>query len=214
MGWNCLRAMALVPIALAIGAMSASAAPILVTFDNDPVDIPGNYFTSQDSSLIHFVDTVIGSPQGGEMSIFSAPFTNNSNALAIGFDDDDSELRIVLDILATSISMDLYFGDRYVPLPGDAAVLTAYREGAPVGTPVSADLLAQGILFDGVVFDEVVVGFVVGKPGGLTEFVDNVNVTPIPEPHAAVVFGAGALLVGAACGRRSRAEVGLHAKRR
>jgi hypothetical protein len=51
-------------------------------------------------------------------------------------------------------------------------------------------------------------------PGGLTEIVDEVSVTLIPEPHAAVVFGAGALLVGVACGRRSRAEVGLHARRR
>jgi hypothetical protein len=218
MGWNCLRAAALIPIALAIGAMSASAAPILVTFDDDPLGfIAGNDFTS-DTTQIHFMDTVIGtvppSPDQGGMFIVNESYTNDDNALAVGFDDDDSALRIVLDLPATSISMDLFVGDNYSPQVGDTAVLTAFLGTVEVGPPVSVDLGAPGILFDGATFDSVELEYVVGAPGGLIEVVDNVSVALIPEPHAAVVFGAGALLVGVACGRRSRAEVGLRAGRR
>jgi hypothetical protein len=211
MGWNCLRAAALIPIALAIGAMSASAASIMVDFENDPVGfVPGNDFTSNDSSQIHFIDTASQSPDQGEMFIINEPYTNDSNALAVFFDTDDSALQIVFDLPAISISMDFFVGN-YSPQAGDTAVLTAFKDGGVVDT-VSVDLTAQAILFDGTIFDEVEFEFLV--PGGLTEIVDNVSVTLIPEPHAAVVFGAGALLVGVACGRRSRAEVGLHARRR
>jgi hypothetical protein len=228
MGWNCLRAAALIPIALAIGAMSASAATILVTFDNDRPDdgspggciaanglacpIDGNSFTSDDSSQIHFSDTLIQSPDQGDMFIVKEPFTNDSNALAVAF-DDDSALRMVFDLRATSISMDLFVGDNYKPQAGDTAVLTAFLGAVEVGS-ISVDLTAQQILFDGAgaTFDRAELEFVV--PGGLAEIVDNVSVALIPEPNAAVVFGAGALLVGVACGRRSRAQVGLRAGRR
>ena len=211
------RGMALIPIALAIGAISASAAPVLITFDADlPGIIPGNSFTSVDSSEVHFSDTV--SPLGFEMFIQSAPFTNNSNALGVGFDDDGSALRIVLDFPAAEIGMDFFFGNEFfLPQPGDEAVLRAFREGVMVGE-VSKSLFLitppdQSILLDGVRFDTVEFEFVVSSPGGMTEFVDNVNVTPIPEPRAAIAFGAGALVIGAAIRRRSRAEVGLRARR-
>jgi hypothetical protein len=211
MGWNCLRAAALIPIALAIGAMSASASSILVDFETDPVGpILGNDFISDNLTQIHFSDTVTQSPGQGEMFIINEPYTNDSNALAVFSDTDDSALQIVFDLPAISISMDFFVGN-YSPQAGDTAVLTAFKDGGVVDT-VSVDLTAQAILFDGTIFDEVEFEFLV--PGGLTEIVDNVSVTLIPEPHAAVVFGAGALLVGVACGRRSRAEVGLRAGRR
>jgi hypothetical protein len=52
--------------------------------------------------------------------------------------------------------------------------------------------------------------------GGLTELVDNIQVTQaavraIPEPGAGYLFGMGALLVGAVCGRRSPHEVACRA---
>ena len=108
------RGMALIPIALAIGAISASAAPIMITFDNDTPEnnpdllasglIMGNYFTSVDSSQVHFVDTDILNPAGFEMFIQNESYTNDSNALGVGVDYDNSALRILLDVPATSIS--------------------------------------------------------------------------------------------------------------
>ncbi|MBW1684240.1 MAG: hypothetical protein JRS35_04185 [Deltaproteobacteria bacterium] len=214
------RGMAVISIALAIGAISASAAPILITFDADPVgNIPGNDFTSVDSSQVHFMDTEIATPFGYEMFIQNASFTNDSNALGVAFDDDNSALRILLDVPATSIGMDFFFGNEFfLPLPGDEAVLTAFLDDVVVGE-VSKSLFLitppdQSIFLDGVRFDAVEFEFVVSSPGGMTEFVDNVNINPIPEPRAAIAFGAGALLVGAAIRRRSRAEAGLRAKRR
>jgi hypothetical protein len=214
------RGLALIPIALAIGAISAPAAADLITFDADPLGvIPGNDFTSVDSSRVHFMDTEILTPLGYEMFIQNEPFTNGSNALGVGFDDDDSALRIVLDFQATSIDMDFFFGNEFfLPLPGDKAVLTVFRDGVEVGSEEKDLFLItppdQSILLDGVRFDTAEFQFVVSNPGGMTEFVDNVNVNPIPEPRAAIAFGAGVLLVGAAIRRRSRSEAGIHAKRR
>jgi hypothetical protein len=214
-----LGGMLLLPIALAVGAISASAASVLVTFDADPLgNIPGNEFTSADSSEIHFSDTQIAFPSGNEMFILNAPFTNGSNALGVGFDDDDSALRIALDFQATEIGMDFFFGDVFLPQMDDEAVLTAYLNGVEVGQ-ISKSLFLilpqdRSIVFKGAAFDAVEFKFDVSSPGGLTEIVDNVAVNAIPEPRAAIAFATGALVIGAACRRRSRAAVGVHAGRR
>jgi hypothetical protein len=214
-----VRGLALVSIALAIGASVASAAPIRINFDADPLGvIPGNDFTSVDSPEVHFIDTQIAFAPGNEMFIINAPYTNNSNALGVGFDDDDSALRIVFDVRATEIGMDFFFGsDFFLPQLDDEAVLTAYLEGVQVGQ-VSKSLFLidpadQSIFFDGASFDTVEFEFVVSSPGGLTEIVDNVAVNAIPEPRAAIAFATGALIVGAACRRRSRAGLGLCTRR-
>jgi hypothetical protein len=209
--------MALIPIALAVGAMSASAAPILITFESDPVDfIEGNDFTSDGFTQIHFIDTVPDSPGQGDMLIIdgSSDSTNDTNALAVAFggDDDDSALRIVFDLPATSIHMDLFFGGYYSPQDGDTAELTAYwvEDGDVVGDvvgTVSVNLSDGQIAFDAETFNKVEIKYVV--PGGLTEIVDNVRVALIPEPDAAVLFIVGALMVGAACRRRSPVEAPL-----
>jgi hypothetical protein len=70
----------------------------------------------------------------------------------------------------------------------------------------------QTISYSGLLFNSAILNYDVAD--GLTEFADNIQVTPaIPEPTAGFVFGMGALLVGAVCGRRSRAEVELRAAR-
>lgn len=221
-----VRGVALVPIVLALGAAGASAAPIVVTFDSDAVDlIAGNDFSSDALTQIHFVDTVPGAPGQGDMFIVNEAFTNYDNALAVGFggvfdedgnlfEADDSALRILLDFPATSISMDLLVADPGSLGAGDQAVLTAFDEGGEVGSASVVLSSAGSIEFNSATFfNRVDIQYVV--PGGLTEIVDNVSVTPaVPEPHAAIVFGVGALVVGAACKRRSRADVGLRERRR
>jgi hypothetical protein len=137
--------------------------------------------------------------------------TNNFQALAVGVDGDSGGLEIVFDRPAVSVGMDFFSGFGYQPQGGDMAVLTAFQ-GTDVVGATSADLADEEILFDCVLFDcgafdrfdRVEIGFVGSIPAGMTEIVDNVSATLIPEPHAAVVFGAGALLVGAACARRGR----------
>ena len=71
----------------------------------------------------------------------------------------------------------------------------------------------QTIAFSGARFDSATLKFDVNPDLGLTEAVDNVRAAPIPEPRAAIVFGVGALLVGTACRRWPRAEIGPCARR-
>jgi hypothetical protein len=229
MGWNFARILALIPMALAFGATSASAAPILINFNSEPgcpdsqavCAIGGNSFTSADSSLVHFSDTAFQFDPGNEMFLVDAPFTSNANmddkkALAVGWDGDSSALKMVFDVPVASIGMNLFVGEGFVTKPGDMAVLTAFwdpsvGESKLVGTN-SVNLSQEEISFDCVLFacdtfdrfNRVEIAFVGSIPGGMTEIVDNLSIQPIPEPHAAVVFGVGALLVGAVCRRRGR----------
>lgn len=194
----------LASVAVVVAAFGASAAPIFVGFDSDPAPVNvRNDFTSIDSSQIHFSD-----PIGANLIVLEV---DGSNALATFF-DDDSGLLMEFDFVASALSLD--FGNTSLASLGDTAVLTVFMGEFEVGSPVSVLLnlthaIDQTISFDGALFDSATLKYDVA--GGLTEVVDNIRVTPIPEPHAALVFGMGMLLVGAVCRRRSPTEVGLRA---
>jgi hypothetical protein len=189
-------------------AASAQAAPILVTFDSDPTFAGvANGFTSADSSQIHFSDSI-----GANLFIAnSASQTNGSNALAVLF-DDASALLIDLDFTANEISMNFGNDPALYTAAGDQAVLTLYRQGAFVDQVAVAmnrnTQMDQTIAFSGKDFDSARLVYSLQSGKGLTEAVDNVYVNAIPEPSAALVFGLGALLVGAASRRRRGSEAG------
>jgi hypothetical protein len=190
-------------VAVVVAAFGASAATIVVDFDSDPAPVNVlNGFTSVDSSLIHFSDTM-----GDELIVLEF---EGSNALATFF-DDDSGLRIDFDVVASALSMD--FANTALADIGDTAVLTLLLDDFEVdSTTVALNSIDQTISYqDGFLFDSAILRYVLvdgDRPG--IEVVDNIRVTPvIPEPHAGLVFGMGALLVGAVCVRRSPAEVEL-----
>lgn len=185
----------LISIAVATVASGASAG-MLVDFENDPIpfNVP-NGFTSSDSSQIHFSDTA-----GSELIVLEA---DGSHALAVLF-DDDSALLMEFDFVASALSLD--FGNTALANFNDTAVLTVYLGGVEVGSSVLAlnqtNAIDQTISFDGATFDSAI--FKYNVAGGLAEVVDNIYVTPaVPEPHAGLVFGMGALMVAAVCGRHS-----------
>ncbi len=192
----------LAAVAVVAAAFSASAATIVVDFNSDPAPVNVlNGFTSVDSSLIHFSDTM-----GDELIVLEF---EGSNALATFF-DDDSGLRIDFEFVASALSMD--FGNTALADIGDTAVLTLLLGDFEVdSTTVALNSIDQTISYqDGFLFDSAIFRYVLvdgDRPG--IEVVDNIRVTPIPEPHAGLVFGMGALLVGAVCARRSPAEVEL-----
>jgi len=199
------RLAALIPVAVIAVASTASAAPILIGFDSDPAPVNvANGFTSADSGAVHFSDT-----SGADLIVLnSATVSNGSNALAV-FYDDASALRIDLDFVAEAISFDFGNDDPLFSQASDQAVLTTFLGGTQVGQVMVAmnrnRAMDQTIAFAGVNFDSAIFQFAVGK--GLAEVVDNLSITPaIPEPGAAVVFATGALLFGAALGRRSPAR--------
>jgi hypothetical protein len=186
----CLASMAVV--LLAFGAHAA----IVVGFESDPVPANvGNNFDSSDSSLVHFSDT-----NGADLVVLEA---DGSHALATFF-DDESALLMEFDFVASALSLD--FGNTSLANFGDTAVLTVLLGGIEVDNTVLAlnltDELDQTISYAGASFDSAI--FKYNVAGGLTEVVDNIHATPaIPEPSAGLVFGMGALMVGAVCGRRS-----------
>jgi hypothetical protein len=160
-----------------------------------------NGFTSNDSSEIHFSDTI------DENLIVLQQ--DGSNALATFF-ADDSGLLIEFDFIASALSMD--FGNTPLDDIGDNAVLTVLMGGFEVGSTVLAlNAIDKTISYAGVSFDSAILRYEVAS--GWIEVVDNIEVTragaAVPEPTAGLVFGIGALLIGAACGRRSPAEVKL-----
>jgi hypothetical protein len=204
----------LTPVAVVVAAFGASAAPILVDFESDPapLNVP-NSFTSSDSLEVHFSDT-----SGANLVVLEV---DGSNALATFF-DDDSGLLMEFDFVASALSVD--FGNTALADLGDTAVLTVFLGGVEVdNTALALNLtnqIDQTISYQGVLFDSATFRYNLadGLTGlSLTEVVDNIEVTRaaavIPEPTAGLVFGIGALLVGAVCGRRLPTEVELRAAR-
>jgi hypothetical protein len=216
-----LRQLVLAAIALVSWAATASAAPILITFEDQTagMNVPDGLTTS-DSSEVRFSDTV-----GANLVIVNSAIASaGSNALAVFTDNDDSALQIDFDFVAEVISMDIGNDAAAFSQPGDRAVLTVFLNLIEVGSTSLAlnrnsamdqTIVFDGNLFGGVTFNSATLKFDVDPSSGLVEVVDNVSVTPIPEPGAVVAFGAGALLVGLACGRRVRSETwaGLGARR-
>jgi len=182
-------------------ATSAGAAPIVVDFDSDPATPVGNGFTSNDSNLIQFSDSV-----STELLLVQYEFLNNG--LAVLSDTDNSRLRMDLSFVAKELSLD--FGNDASTLPvGSQAVLRVFLEGAFVDETMLAlnrnGLVDQTISIDGVAFDSATFHFDVPPSAGFTELVDNVVVTPIPEPSAAFLFAVGVLVTRRACRRPQRA---------
>ena len=211
MGTEIVRKIAcLAAVAVVVAAFGASAAPIHVGFESDPVlTILPNGFTSSDSSQIHFSDTM-----STDMVIFPEASGVN-NVLVVG-GNDDSGLLIELDFDASALSLDFGY-TTFNAVAGEEAVLTLLMGATVVDSVVVAlDVtdggIGQSIAYQGgVSFDSAIFRYDVAL--GLAEVVDNIQVTPaVPEPHAGLVFGMGALLVGAVCGRRSPAKVGLRAE--
>ena len=110
----------------------------------------------------------------------------------------------------------MYFGNDSpsYTAPGDQAVLSLYLGGSFVDQVAVAmnrnTQMDQMIAFSGKDFDSARLVYSLQSGGGLTKAIDNVYVNAIPEPSAALVFGLGALLVGAASGRRRGSEAGIH----
>jgi hypothetical protein len=181
-------------------AASAASAAYFVDFESDtPFINLANGFTSSGSTQIHFSDT-----DGVDLMVVQA---FGSQGLAL-LGDDDSGLLMEFDFVASALSLDL--GNSSLANLGDTAVLTLFLGGSEVGSTSVAlnltDPIDQTISYAGVSFDSAILRYDVA--GGLTEFVDNIQVVPaIPEPSAGFVFGIGVLLVGAACRRRSSAEL-------
>jgi hypothetical protein len=200
---------------LTIATTASALTDVEVTFDGETpfMNVPNGY-SSPESSAITFSDSV-----GANLQLVQSPVvTAGSVGLAAFFDHDGSALEINIAFLASIISMDIG-NDSADPLftnAGDAAVLKVFLDTVQVGS-VSLELnrnslMDQRIEFDGLAtgqfFNSATLEYETTGLMGLTEVIDNVRVTPIPEPTAALVFGVGTLTVGMACRRRNQSDRG------
>lgn len=213
MGWKRIRRAVTAAALLTLVSPAAWATPELIDFDSDTAFVNlANGFQSDDSPSVRFSDTA-----GSDLILLNGPISNGTNALVIGTDHDDSGLLIDIDFVAGALSMDIGNDNPAFLVGGESAVLTVFAlpgaQGAPVGQ-VSLQLNANGALdqtiaIDGVSFRSAILRYAVNPAVGLVELVDNVTVTSaVPEPTGAVVFGAGALVVGAALRRRGNRPSG------
>jgi len=194
-------------------AGAALGMPITVNFDSPEdsllvgTDLPVGFVSpSEGSDLIHFSHTT--DPHGLFMQNFPS-LTVSGNGLFVGGDFTGAALLIEMDLPADEIS--LWFGnDILLPSAPDYQVVLTTYYGDPtdpnsvVGqvsfAPNYDGLVNEMISFQGARFDAATLEFDVGQQRGLAEAVDSVFVNVIPEPGAGILFGAGALLVAAACG--------------
>jgi len=193
--------------------VDASASAFTITFESDdPLIHRPNGFQSADWPEVRFSDT-----SGSDLFVIDAEgagIGTTGNALAILNDFDDSGLLIEMDFVASAISLDVGNDAASFSQPGDEAVLTAFLDGAMVGQAVVLalnrnTLIDQTISFDETLFDSVTLKYDVNRFVGLTEVVDNIDITPIPEPTGAAVFGIGSFVIGVALRRRSGAPAVL-----
>ena len=201
-------------LALACVSAPAAANTIDIGFDSEtPFLIVPNGYSSSDSPLVSFSDTV-----GANLQLVTDPVrTNGSIGLAVFDDNDDSGLLIEFDFLASILSLDYGNDNPLFSSPGDAAVLTLFLDGTEVGSVSQAmnrnTAMDQTLVFDGTLdgtrFDAAIFKFDVAPGLGLTEVVDNLSVTPVPEPTAAAAFGLGSVIVGLAVRRRNFDAHGL-----
>lgn len=188
---------------------AGQARAALITFEADSPGSKPNGFTSAESAVVHFSDSL-------GANLFVSDFGAQSIGQALGgFSDDPSLLIMDFDIVANSLSLVFGNDDPGFSSPGDIALLTLFLGAGQVGqTSVVLnrnDLADQTIAISGGNFNRAEFAYANsgGTPINLVEIVDNVEFTEVvaavPEPSTFVMGGTATLLcLGFARRRRSR----------
>lgn len=191
---------------MCLGLAGAAQAAVSIDFENDAVGYKSNGWSSVDSSLVSFSDSV-----GAQLQVYSGLETDGRGLAVLG-DSDGS--RLIMNFAQAVSSLSLDFGNDQVgfAVPGDQAILTAFLGGDQVGQTAMTmnlnDLMDQTISISGVAFDNATFYFAAtGQTNGLTEVVDNIQFEVvgaiIPAPGAILLGTLGTGLVGWLRRRRS-----------
>ncbi len=181
--------------AIAVAVMVGSAgAGIVIDFESDSDGPQANGFSSVDSALVTFEDSM-----GADLDILEGGYPGyegDGQSLAVPF-DDDSFLIMNFTSLVQDISVDFGNDDPGFATAGDVIVLTLFLSDVQVGqTEVVVnldDLMNQSIGINDVVFDKATIKYEVS--GGLTEVVDNISFVEVPEPATLLLLGLGGVLL-------------------
>lgn len=177
----------------------AAQAAVLVDFESDTTGYKANGWTSVDSSLVSFSDSV-----GSGLYLDNFGSQGDGQSLLVESDYDDSWLVMDFSALANSLSLDFGNDDPDWSEAGDMAILTVYLDGTQVGqTTVEMnrdDVMNQSIAVSGVTFDSATFYYDVDPSIGLAEMVDNIEFelagSTVPAPGAILLGTLGTGLVG------------------
>lgn len=168
----------------------------VITFTGDTTGAQANGFTSVDSAVAHFTDSI-----GANLQVTDFGSQSNGNALGV-FSDDPSVLIINFDVPMSSITLSFGNDDACCSSAGDVAQLTVFNGGVQVGQAQVVmnrnDLMDQTITVSGVTFNEA--RFAYASPGGapinLIEIVDDITlVQGVPALPALALAGLAVLLM-------------------
>jgi hypothetical protein len=179
-----------------------SAKADTITFENDPLAILPNGSHSVESTLVTFSASggggLIIRPEVGSMEFLG------TRGLAV---EGSPFVHLIMNFEVPVNSLSLWFGndDPSSTAPGDTAILRVFMDGSLVGETTVLlnrnDFIDQQISFSGVLFNSA--DFHFSQELFLTETVDNIQFTPVPEPTSVVLLGIGIVGIGAAIRRRN-----------
>ena len=193
--------LALVGLALAVGATGARAD--LITFTSDSTGAKPNGWSSAESGYVTFTDSI-----GANLDVFNYGIQSHGNGMAVNGDDPSI---LIMNFAGYAVDFSLEFGndDPGWTNAGDAAYLRLYDGATLVGSTSVVmnrdDIMNQAISINGVVFDRA--EFWYGRPSnngepiGLIEVVDNIQFSAVPVPSGVILAGVG---VAGAFGLRRR----------
>jgi len=179
----------------------ASAKADSITFESDPLGFLPNGGQSVESNLVRFSAT-----GGGALIInenFGVELIGTRGLIVSG----SPNVHLVMDFAVPVNSLSLFFGndDPIDTAAGDAAILRVFFDGSLVGETVllvnGNDIADQQITFSGPVFNSATFHF--SHEFFLSEAVDNIEFTPVPEPASVALLGIAIAGIVAKVRRRS-----------
>jgi hypothetical protein len=193
---------------LCVGLTGVTQAAITIDFSSDSSGLKPNGWSSADSALLSFTDSLAANLIVGDNGV-------SSHGQSLGtYWNDPSYLIMDFSVVVNSLQFDFGNDDPAWTNDGDLAILTVFMGSSQVGqTSVVMnrdDIMNQTISISGVNFDKATFFFDVTRtpamnpsnPPGLIEIIDDIEFTefnpisPIPAPGAVLLGSLGAGLVG------------------
>jgi hypothetical protein len=181
-------------ITLMLAALPVAHADSLYTFDSDTIGASTSFSNTSNGLTATFSSSADPGGFGVRATFFS---TLTGNVLADGLfpGDDNLALTIAFSGDATSISMDFATNSHSNP---DPFMLTAFENSTQVGQVSAFGVVPPGFGFpEGVVtFNSATFNSVVLSSSAPDFAIDNVDVTPTPEPASMTLLCSGLLFLG------------------